>query len=882
MLPCTNDDNGDPLVFSSSSPPTEYTHQQQLQQQQEPSQHLDKDNDRHVPTGYDDHPNSHQTAYPEGEAPPDEHAAEDKPKRTTRRHPSNNPNKYSSFAMSPDFGLLDLLRQALIALSLMPENSSAGLVILTDGVISVPDGRYLDIILNQLRYNTVSCSFIQLSSPFHPHLCHGVLPYADLMKFIASATFGAFLSEAPEIFPDSTDSQMNIYHNAFLAWSFHKTLQTEWTKQRPTQVKKPGEWVVRNKCFFSVRDMPIVKKQQYENILNVDHMKVMSCRLREGFTIKEVVTSKETGLSEVTLILPWKFLIHLEYKIYMNLVDGLNGGDYVGIYNDTSVPVDESGYPSKVRCVVSLEGPYDFLHDVTCLAKKPFSSLYRQLMVNRFWATRKNLSESDRLLVHLNSFSANPAYYNIPESLKNGMPLFYWGSATSSAVPHLHSNEQSYPQFTHFWKPVCLLDTTVWQKWMHTHRIGVILEHDYPLPKNLHLPNSTGRFNVIQCRQAVMALNTLLKKMSSFVLLENQSYVRLMFKNDEVDKVPHSFCLIRVTSKPPHVVLRLAFLVGTPGHLRHRTVALFREKIATLTFPQRVKDPPKWRVIITTPVAAKAATTASPLVNKTSWSDMPCCLLVHKPVEKILIRYDKAPDDFRRRLLSLEETSSMFQVPESKAAHKQSTFGFRPTYQTAPVTVGTNVSASIQMLPEVFNTIARYLHHRRWIWWFPPGADDLPPLNVKWASEILATVTKTRLQEGFRFAYSSSGITNMVLELPMKNEASSEKNSVAPMVLQFLVFPPTSNLKTDFEDLDSSDGSAANSSLYLVTECWVEPQCGHVTEDTGGNSDTEDLPVIAKNFLDLEYTAIPKLVWNLHCYSFMRIKIVRIIVYTIT
>jgi hypothetical protein len=72
-------------------------------------------------------------------------------------------------------------------------------VILTDGVISVPDGRYLDNILSQLRYNTVSCSFIQLSSAFHPHLCHGVLPYADLMRFIASATCGAFLSEAPDV-----------------------------------------------------------------------------------------------------------------------------------------------------------------------------------------------------------------------------------------------------------------------------------------------------------------------------------------------------------------------------------------------------------------------------------------------------------------------------------------------------------------------------------------------------------------------------------------------------------------------------------------------------------------------------------------------------------
>lgn len=223
---------------------------------------------------------------------------------------------------------------------------------------------------------------------------------------------------------------MNVYHNAFLAWSFHKTLQTEWTKQRVPARVKPGEWSVRNKCFFSVRDMPIVKKQQYENILSVDHMKVMSCRLREGFTIKEVITSPETGLLEVTLILPWKFLIHLEYKICIS-----SRGEF--LYDDISV--SDSSDSGKVRCVVSLEGPYDFLHDVTCLAKKPFSSLYRQLMVNRFWATRKNLSESDRLLVHLNSFSSNPSYYNIPESLKNGVPLFYWGSVGASATPQLQT-----------------------------------------------------------------------------------------------------------------------------------------------------------------------------------------------------------------------------------------------------------------------------------------------------------------------------------------------------------------------------------------------------------------------------------------------------------
>lgn len=70
---------------------------------------------------------------------------------------------------------------------------------ITDGATSVPDGVYLDMVLSQLRYNTVSCSFIQLSSPYHPHVCYGILPYIDFMKFIASATSGAFIASAPYI-----------------------------------------------------------------------------------------------------------------------------------------------------------------------------------------------------------------------------------------------------------------------------------------------------------------------------------------------------------------------------------------------------------------------------------------------------------------------------------------------------------------------------------------------------------------------------------------------------------------------------------------------------------------------------------------------------------
>lgn len=49
-----------------------------------------------------------------------------------------------------------------------------------------------------------------------------------------------------------------------------------------------------------------------------------------------------------------------------------------------------------------------------------------------------------------------------------------------------------------------------------------------PLPKNLHLPIGNERFHSIQCRMALSSLNSLLRQMNSFVLLENHSYIKFI------------------------------------------------------------------------------------------------------------------------------------------------------------------------------------------------------------------------------------------------------------------------------------------------------------------------------------------------------------------
>lgn len=117
------------------------------------------------------------------------------------------------------------------------------------------------------------------------------------------------------------------------------------------------------------------------------------------------------------------------------------------------------------------------------------------------------------------------------------------------------------------WQPICQMETNNWRKWFHTHKVSLILKHDSPLPKYLHLPNSSQRYQVVQCRQAATALYGMLAGWASFVLIDNHTYLRLLYK--EQDKPPLWFCIVRVSSKFPCAVLNIGFSTDTPGRTRH-------------------------------------------------------------------------------------------------------------------------------------------------------------------------------------------------------------------------------------------------------------------------------------------------------------------------
>ena len=122
-----------------------------------------------------------------------------------------------------------------------------------------------------------------------------------------------------------------------------------------------------------------------------------------------------------------------------------------------------------------------------------------------------------------------------------------------------------------------------------------------------------------------------------------------------------------------------------------------------------------------------------------------------KPVEKILVRYERVPRDFFNLLepayiTSDSRTSSpIFNRGKAAAAAE-------------------NHSSSKQINGGVFLILARYLSHERWLWNLKValdrqgGAAAAIPLSPSAVVRIHSTLVRTRLLQGFYFAHSKNGI----------------------------------------------------------------------------------------------------------------------------
>ncbi|XP_030679531.1 KICSTOR complex protein SZT2 isoform X2 [Nomascus leucogenys] len=707
--------------------------------------------------------------------------------------------------VTADLGLVSMIRQGILALQLLPSNSSAGIIVITDGVTSVPDVAVCETLLNQLRSGTVACSFVQVGGVYSYDCSFGHVPNVELMKFIAMATFGSYLSTCPE--PEPGNLGLTVYHRAFLLYSFLRSGEA-----LNPEYYCGSQHRLFNEHLVSASSNPALalrRKKHTEKEVPADLVSTVSVRLREGYSVREVTLAKGGSQLEVKLVLLWKHNMRIEYVAM------------------APWPLEPEG-PRVTRVEVTMEGGYDILHDVSCALRQPIRSLYRTHVIRRFWNTLQSINQTDQMLAHLQSFSSVPEHFTLPDSTKSGVPLFYIPPGSTTPVLSLQpsGSDSSHAQFAAYWKPVLSMDANSWQRWLHMHRLVLILEHDTPIPKHLHTPGSNGRYSTIQCRISHSSLTSLLRDWSSFVLVEGYSYVKLL--SSAPDQPPNSFYMVRIISKAPCMVLRLGFPIGTPAPARHKIVSGLREEILRLRFPHRVqsKEPtPKVKRKGLGGAGGGSSPSKSPPVlgPQQALSDRPCLVVLHKPLDKLLIRYEKLPLDYRAPfLLTLEPPGPL------------------------PLVSGRSASSSLASL-------SRYLYHQRWLWSVPSGLAPALPLSA--IAQLLSILTEVRLSEGFHFACSGEGIINMVLELPIQNEpsgqaAAEEKHTC---VVQYILFPPHStSTKDSFSTDDDNDVEVealeGDSELNLVTEVWVEPQYGRVGPGPGS----------WKHLQDLTYSEIPQ------------------------
>ncbi|CAM4873794.1 unnamed protein product [Rotaria socialis] len=763
--------------------------------------------------------------------------------------------------------IINMLSYGITALQLMPEESTSVLVIITDGILDVPNLPAFEVVMRQIRARIISCSFVQIGSNNSRHQLTknrvlnapiaslGHVPNEELLKFISLSTFGSFIYfDVDHISGESTlltrlfcqeEELINVckrfqeFQNELLSWGFHKAVDENSVSSIKKITNGSLNIEVENNRNNKLKAtcLPIACKLVNQTVLQTSLDNVLSLRLREGYTVRHVQIQKDE--IEVHLVLPWRY----DIQIY---------------YIARSVWPIEKSVRTDIR--VYKEAPIYFLQDINQLSYSQTpkaANMMRNNLIRRYNDVIQTVSVTDRHLTLINTFARNSSYYNITEAIKRGKTIFYL-SQNDLQQTLLLVKDPELQDFADFWRPIVILDGSLWQRFMYTHHLTIILVND-PLSNALFLLNnhlSQSHNNHIQstvsCRIAKNDFEAFLSEYFSFVLLDGQAYIKFLFHSSG-GTVPYSFMLLRVMGQPPLLYLKFAFQAKATTVERHKIIEDFRWNLIRLRQRPRMKsgnpNENNRKQQTSTPVSSNSSQRSIPISTISSNSSQrsipistvsssssqrsisistnsshqrftsPCCVVLNKNIERLMLK----PDPFPYESLGIPK-------PDDDDSQQKNR---------------TELDSKRQAL-------SKFFYIRSFIRSFESikHSSNIPK---RIADIILDTIIRRRLQEGFHFVATHNNIHNLVLEVKMNTPKEEHSPDICRLnsdisfypddrartcLVQYRIYPVEYvRSKNTSPSRDNNSASLRRSSsihsdqptcYYFLTQCWVEPQDGFV------------------------------------------------------
>ncbi|VDP82743.1 unnamed protein product [Echinostoma caproni] len=509
-------------------------------------------------------------------------------------------------------------------------------------------------------------------------------------------------------------------------------------------------------------------------------------------------------------------------------------------------------------CVVSfsISANYSFLHEVTCKRKYPVQNFNRASTISRFVMYHRHLSVTDQQIEHIFKFWQLGTLSKVLEQLPSGLSSVFTVIPDTSgkliAVPSLLAHRlsansdlagsviENRSQFFHFWRLFIERDLLECYRWLQIKNIYGILEHDSPLPPNLHLPPEGDRYTAtVTCRQSLDRLHAFLSQWCTFTLLETTVYVRLLFLDDptlrfipcaadlatvtetqpsispnDVGFVSKSrpvlsdhlsfFCVIRVELKIPEFRLRVGFVIGTPPQMQNEVISQLREQISALHFPPRGRQAiPKSRHKSGAPLPNNEWCSVPPLQR--SWEDTPCCTIFHNRLDRLIVNTGV----WSKRLFIGYRSLT----PRSDRLAEQQ---FR---DCCPL-------GRIQRPGLELSLLSQHLHHESKIWVIQPTTFSDTALRLLFCSLI-----NLRFQEGFHLvrAGPQTGFVSLATEIEF---CSSDKDQAIKCLVQYQLYPLGDARLSDIETAAAPSFSALDNRLKEAITQVIVAQKSRCSKET--------------------------------------------------